>query len=565
MRWIPPMNADRIASRARVVASLLGLLAITILVACRGGGRGPIRDAHGHDQPRRGGVLRTTLPAAISTLDPSVAYEEMAGYVVHHLYATLLTPRAAPSGSDTPIVPDLAESWSISPDGLVYAFTLRDGLRYSDGRAVVAGDFKYSLERVLTMPRSPFGSFLANIAGAGDLAEGKASSLAGVQVLDDRHLEIHLVEPDASFAMILTMSFTTPLARDHVAAMKNDLRTTPLGTGPFVLESWDESTALTLARNPHYWDPRLPYLDGIVFQTAVSREASFLLFEAGELDLVTRLSSADYLWLAERDDWRPYIDRVLLMNPIGARMNCQRPPFNDVRVRQALNYAVDKQHISRLWNGQVEISTGILPPSMFGHSPRLAPYPHDPARARQLLAEAGHPDGFSIEYLTFQEGPNEAVAQSLQADLAAVGVDMTIRLVSWTTLVPTFRRIDGAPFSFMGWQIDYADPSNLMDTLFHSRNIAEADSNNNSFYASPRLDALIDAARREPDVARRRHMYEEMDEFVHDEAPWIWLYNYGYTQVRQPYVMNNRPHPVWILDFREVWLDVAGDPSRSVR
>lgn len=555
------MIASRRAIPARQ-AIFLAAVVIAALAACRGGQRGPGQQRHGHTEPQRGGVLRTTMNGAIATLDPAIAYDENSGYAVHHMYDTLLGYGSSNQGKGTELVPHLAESWSVTDDGKRYSFVLRDGLRYSDGSPCVAGDFKYSFERTIGHAKSPFKEFLLKIVGGEALAEGAATELTGVRVSGTRELEIELVEPDGSFAMILAMAFTTPLSRTHVEAVGDELRRKPLGMGPFMLDRWDEGSQIILARNPHHWNPERPRLDGLTFFTVVSRETGFLKFEAGELDTVARLSSADFLWLSQRADWQPYLQKIPSMAPVGARMNCQKPPFNDVRVRRALNYAVNKSNLRKLLSGRTEIAAGLLPPTMFGHNPELEPYPHDPDRARRLLAEAGVADGLTLQYTIFQDSDNELVAQSMQADLRKVGIEMTINVLTFPAFLDAVGRPDGAPFSFMGWQVDYPDPSALTDVLFHSSRISEQASSNNVFYANPELDRMLDAARDESDLETRRELYEEIDAFLYHEAPWIWLFNMAPTDVRQPYVIDYKPHPVWTRDFSEAWLDVPPDRLR---
>jgi len=302
---------------------------------------------------------------------------------------------------------------------------------------------------------------------------------------------------------VMTMSFATPQRADHVAAAGDQLRREPLGTGPFVLASWDEGEHLVLRRNPHYWDPERVHLDAIDLFENIPRDTQFLMFERGELDTAERLSSPDYLWVIDQPDWAPYVHRRAVMNAYGSRMNVRVKPFDDRRVRQALNYALDKAHSIKLLNGAAVPSHGLLPPGMFGRDDTLAPYPHDPAKARALLAEAGYPNGFDVDYVVMNDEEAEKLAGSLQRDLAAVGVRVHITLMSFATYVTAIGKPDGPPFSKATWVGDFPDPTNFLDARFHSRMIANENSNNDSFYANPELDALLDAARGETDLVKR--------------------------------------------------------------
>ena len=262
--------------------------------------------------------------------------------------------------------------------------------------------------------------------------------------------------------------------------------------------------------------------------------ASFLEFEAGEIDSVMELSTPDYLWLVRNPAWSPHILRAPGMNVIGARMNVTRPPFDDKRVRQALNYAVNKDKLIKVLNGRAEASHGMLPPPMMGYNARLEPYPHDPDKARKLLAEAGYGDGLTVDYATISG--NEKITQSMQADLAQVGVEMNIQVMSGPALMGSWGSPGGIPFSWAGWLADYPDPANFFDSSFHSRMIKDEHSTNTSFYSNSELDALLDRARWESDPQVRRQLYEKVEKILYDDAPWIWSHHLAYVEVRQPYV-----------------------------
>lgn len=538
---------------------ILATIASVLLAGCGEPDRGPRWRGAGAAEPRAGGALRISTYTNLRTLDPAIAYDEQSLYALYYLHDTLLDFEPAGTG----LVPWLAESWSVSPDGLVYAFTLREGVTFSSGRPVVAGDFAYAWKRVLRTPDSPFPAFLDAVDGARAYAAGERDDVPGIRVVDDRRLEVRLTHPDAAFAYILAMKFTAPLDEAFVAAHGGSLRAAALGTGPFVLAGWSEGERLVLERNPRYWRAGEPHLDRIEIRENIPRDVAFLMFERGELDAVDRLAAPDWLWIAGRDDWAPYIQRTPAMSVYGARMDVTQPPFDDVRVRRALNHALDKSHTIKLLNGLAVPSHGMLPPGLFGRDDTLEPYPHDPARARALLAEAGYPDGFTVEYVTIKDDNAEKLAQSMQADLAEVGVRVEIRLMSWATFLDAVGRPGGPPFSFGSWVMDYPDPTSFLDVRFHSRMISAHNSNNDSFYADPEVDRLLDEARRERDPARREAAYRRVERILYDDAPWIWDYHPVMVEVVQPYVRGFTIHPVLGRDFRRVWLDLD-DAGRRV-
>lgn len=531
------------------------LFALAVAGACEAGDRPPRYRPAGAARAHHGGTLRIATFAALPTLDPTIAYDEVSAYTLHHLVDTLLD--YAPDG--TALVPRLAARWAIDPDGTTYRLWLRDQITYEDGRPIVAADFKTGLERALTTPDSPFGSFLADVDGAAELQAGTASTCRGIVAASATELVIRLVRPSAAFAYVLAMPFTAPQRADHVRAAGAELRRRPLASGPYRLESWHEGERVVLRRRADYHDPERGFIDTIELHENLPRDTQFLMFERGELDAVDKLGAPDYLWIIGQPAWAPYVHTRPVMNVFGSRMNVRVKPFDDRRVRQALNYALDKQHTYKLLNGTTVPSHGMLAPGVLGRDDALAPYPHDPARARALLAEAGYPDGLDLEYVTVPDDETEKLAQSMQADFAEAGIRLRITLVSWSTYLTAVGKPGGPALSFTSWIADYPDPSNFLDIRFHSRAIAEDGSTNDSFYANAELDALLDAARGELDPAARAAMYRRAERILHDDAPWIWDYHRAATEVTQPFVRGYALHPVWLRDFTHAWLDVGPD------
>jgi len=479
--------------------------------------------------PREGGTLVFAAEEQVQTLDPTFAYDEVSGYANHSMFDTLLDHTA-----DLELVPRLAERWEV--DGARYTFWLRPNLRYADGTPITAADFKYSLERAKR--EGPF--------------SGYVSDVVQIATPSDRELVIELAHPQVAFVHVLAMTFTTPQR-----AGGTQLRSHPLASGPYKLAEWREGERLVLERNPYYFDPHRSHLDRIELRERIPRSTQFLMFERGELDAVEHLASPDYVWIAEQPAWQPYIHRQILLNAYGSRFDTRVAPFDDVRVRQAFNYALDKSHTRKLMNNNAVSSHGMLPPGSFGRDETLAPYPHDVAKARALLAAAGYPDGLTVEYATTPDDEAQRLAASLQSDLAEAGVRVQIVTLSWSAYTSGIGNPGFPAFSLASWTADYPDPTSIFDPVFHSRSITDRDSVNNTFYRNAELDRLLDLARGEPDRTRRAELYQRVERILFDDAPWLWDYHRPMVEVTQPRVGGYEPHPIWLRDYTSAW--IAGD------
>jgi ABC-type transport system substrate-binding protein len=475
------------------------------LAACRPPDRGPIDRAPSE-------TLHIAAKDAVVTLDPTFAYDDASMLAVHAQHATLVAFDRAGA-----IVPDLAEHWTISADGLDVTFALRADLAYGDGGEIAARDIVAAIERARTMPDSPYAGYVAGIAA--------------ISAPDARTVVVRLRAPDAHLLPTLALPFTSPGGER--------------ASGPFVLARWDRGRRVVLARNPHYWDRDHVSIAAIELLESVPRETQFLMFESGALDAVDGMASADYQWLASQPAWQPYIHRRALLDAYGSRMNVTKKPFDDRRVRQALNYAIDKTHMLRILGGTAEPAHGVLPPGLAGVDASLAPYPHDPAKARALLAAAGYPHGFEIAYAVQADDEAQRVATSLQADLAEVGVRVRLEVTAFASYTAILGSADGTPFAKAGWIADFPDAASFFEPLFHSRGIAATNATNWSFYANPRVDELIDRARAHPDPAIDR----ELERILYEDAPWIFEYHQMLVEVTQPYVRDYEPHLVWRRDY----------------
>ncbi len=526
------------ARRARLAAAAVAAL---LLASCT---RDTLEWPPRAPGERRGGVLRLAAPDDVPTLDPALGYDTRSWFFEEHLFETLVA-----YDDQAALIPGLAERWEISPDARRYHFALAPGLVFSDGTPLTAADAIGSLERVLDpKTRSQGAEYFRGIVGAPAYVDGTAPHVTGLRSPDARTLEVELAEPDPLFLHKLALMFAAVVPAERARALGDDFTTRPLGSGPFVLREWRRGERVVLARNPRYRRRDRPYLDGIVQQVGVNPELSWLMFESGELD-VSGIPPADFPSVM-RDPVRAALTvHATALETMFVGLNCEMPPLDDRRVRQALNYAVNKAGVIALLNGRGVEARGIVPPNMPGYHVELAGYPYDPEKARALLDAAGHADGFTTEIWTQGTDTDLKIAQKMQQDLAKVGVHLEIKSVAWSAFLEAIRQPKTVPVFDLGWSADFPDPSNFLDVLFHS-----GGANNHSFYGNAEVDRLLERARTITDQEARFAIDAEAERRIVDDAPVIFLYHPITYVMHDPRVHDYTIHPLLPTRLTDVWL-----------
>ncbi len=494
----------------------------------------------------RGGVLRLAAPDDVPTLDPALGYDSRSWTYEQLLFEALVT-----YDDQSRIIPQLATRWTISDDHRVYRFELEPGVVFSDGTPLTATDAVGTLERVIDpKTRSQGAEYYRGIRGAGEYAAGKASHVDGMRALDATTLEIVLDEPDVLFLDKLALLFAAIVPADYARRLGDDFTDHPIGSGPFVLREWRRGERLVLARNPRYRRTDRPFLDGIVEQSGVNSELAWLKFLSDELD-VSGIPPADFPAVRRAPEhYGQLVSGVsLVTNYLG--LNCQMPPFDDRRVRQALNYAVNKDDVIALLNGRGVVAKSIVPPGMPGYVSQTAGYPYDPERARALLREAGQGGGFTTELWTQSSDLDVKIGQKVQRDLVKVGVTMAIKQVAWSSFLEAIRQPKTVPIFDLAWSADFPDPSNFLEVLFHS---SRTDANNHTFYANPAFDRMLEHARTLVDPTARTREYLGAERLLIDDAPVILLFHPISYVMLHPRVHGYTIHPLLPSRFADVRL-----------
>jgi oligopeptide transport system substrate-binding protein len=486
--------------------------------------------SQGTPTPTIGGTYRRPLRNDPSSLDPVKLVDVHAVAVANQIFDSLVAFDAHLN-----VVPALAQSWSASRDGLVWTFYLRKGVQFHNGREVSAEDVVYSLSRLLDPAVGSRSSpLLDKVKGAAEFRAGTTKVLEGIKAVDRYTVEVSLSEPFLPFISILGMPHTSIVPQEEVERLGPDFGTAPVGTGPFRFVQWVRGQEILLETNEHYFGGR-PALDRVRFVIFPGDDQSVILkaFEQGELEEspLTPDRRKEFLEAATYK-----VIRKPTLSLLFYGFNLKRPPFQKREVRQAFNYAIDKIRFNQqVYGGIYVVARGILPPGMPGYSPVVQGYDYDPARAKTLLAEAGHPGGKNLTPVmlsTSGKSPAlEAESQIIQDDLAVLDVQVDLQEFNDR---PTYQRAleqgDVQLFRHL-WHADYPDPDNFLYPLFHS-----AGQRNYDRYHNPAVDKLLDDARGETDDLRRVKLYREAERLILQDAPGIMLLHYTYESVFQPYV-----------------------------
>ncbi|HZZ08074.1 MAG TPA: ABC transporter substrate-binding protein, partial [Candidatus Binataceae bacterium] len=492
-------------------------------------------------------VLHLAVQDDVPTLDPAAGYDTASWTFEQMIFDTLV--RYSDGGVD--LIPQIATSWDEAPDARVFTFHLRHDARFTNGRAVTAADFKYEIERVLNpATRSKGMEYFREIMGAAQFQAGHAREVSGIATPDPWTMVFHLDGPDPIFVQKLAMPFAAAVPREAVERWGEDFSSHAIGSGPFKLAQWVGGQRLVLVRNPDYFIKGLPRLDAVVEEIGASDDLQWLKFEAGEID-ISRIPSAEFLYVMKTPRLRALTLHIVDIATEYLGMNCGMKPFDDVRVRRAFNYAIDKRKIIALLNGRGVVADGVLPPGLPGFNPNLKGYPYDPAKARLLLEEAGVRTDFSPTLWMRADRGEMMIGQSIQQDLALVGVQVELKPVAWAPLLEAIRQPDTVALVDLGWEADFSDPQNFLEVLLSRK---QWGGNNDTFYYNPEVDALLAEAAPLTDQKRRYAFYNRAEELVVADAPWVFLYNPVAYVIRQSWVNGYVLNPMRPTRLERVWL-----------
>ncbi len=484
-----------------------------------------------------GGDIVITYKDDVATLDPAIGYDWQNWSMIKSLFDGLMDYKPG----TTELVPDLAESYEISPDGQTFTFKLRPGVKFHNGREMTAEDVKYSIDRVVNpVTQSPGQGFFASIKGYEEAAEGKADGLSGITVVDPSTIRFELTRPDATFLHVMAINFSHVVPKEEVEKYGADFGKHPVGTGAFKLGEWTLGQRVVFEKDPDYWQKGLSYLDKITFEIGQEPIVALLRLQKGEIDVPgDGIPPAKFQEVMNDPAQKARVVEGGQLHTGYVTMNVNVPPFDNVKVRQAVNMAINKERIVQLINNRAVPANQPLPPSMPGYAKDYKGYPYDPAKAKELLAEAGQADGFTTDLYVMNTDPNPRIAQGIQQDLAAIGIKANIQALAQANVIAAGGEKEGAPMIWSGgmaWIADFPDPSNFYGPILGCGG-AVPGGWNWSWYCNEDLDkkaaeadSVVDPAKAE----ERNKMWSDIYVKIMEDAPWAPVFNEQRFTMKSP-------------------------------
>ena len=472
-------------------------------------------------------TLTIGMGAEPESLDPVNMTSAPAATVGEHVVERLIYME-----EDGSLTPMLATSWEANDAGTVWTFEIREGVQFHDGEPLDAEAVAVNLQRFVN---PEVGAAYAFLLG----------TVEEIEAVDEYTLQLSLSQPFAPILSHLSHSFVGIVSPAQLAGLAPDETfENPIGTGPYEMVAWNRGESISLTVNEDYWGD-VPEIPNVNFRFIPESSALIVALETGEIDAMMRVPPTE----VPRLQGDPEIEVVeeSSVRTVYIGFNNLKEPFTDVRVRRALNYAVDKEAIvNGLFEGFTVADAPIVP-AVFGHE-SVGPYEYDPDRARELLAEAGFPNGFemTIHHPTGRYPLDSTVAEVIQDQLSEVGIDVTLETREWSSYLSfTAQSPDEAEYDafMLGWGTVTLDADYGLYALLHSRQW-NPNGNNRGFYRNEEVDALLDEARVTTDQEAREELYAEAIEQIWDDAPWIFLYNQGQVNANRTYVEGLIHHPL---------------------
>ena len=492
-----------------------------------------------------GGAMRIHIGQPFS-LDPPFCRESEGMQVIRQVWDGLFDY----DPETLELVPKLCEKWDVTDDGLVYTFYIKKGVKFHDGSPLTAHNFVYSWTRAV---RAAFlAGHLSSIKGFNAFQDGTASTLEGVTALDDYTLQVILEYPYHDFINTLGHVVFYPVKEEDIEKWGNDYTKHINGTGPFKFVEWVDEQYIKLVRNENYHGTKA-LLDAVEYRIINDENTAFLEFKAGNLNFVA-IPEGKVKVTEEDPKYKDNIISIPLLILYYYGMNLKEEPFKDnPMLRQAMNYAIDRQNICDvLMEGIPTPATGIIPRGMKGFLDSQAFYTYDTEKAEALLVEAGYPGGRGLPALTlgFNVGSiHERIAEAIQSDLKEVGITINIEGYDWDTLL---AKAEAGELSFYrdGWGADYPIMDSFLYPLFYSKSYANFIS-----YDNPEVDKMLLEARQIKNEDERIAKYREIEKVILADNPFLLIFFYGARRIVSDNVKGFVLSPMHTYDLSKVYIE----------
>ena len=551
------MNKKRMALTTAVV-----VIAGVGFTGCLGGDSSSDSGSSGDEgTPVEGGTLRAGISDNPDHLDPALSYTSEGWEILEATNNGLLSFKKEAGSAGNEIVPDIAEDLpKVTDGGKTYTFKVRDGVMFSDpvDREVKPSDFKFTIERLFRVNSGGL-SFYTGIEGAEEYAKTREGDISGI-VADDKKgtITFHLTQPDGTFPeyMAVPFAYVLPAGTPDKDISTDD--SARVATGPYLIKSYTPKQSIEIVRNPAFkeWTEDSPdgYLDGIDITIGVDPDAAVNQTVQGDLDwYFTTVPPARLTELKAR-----YPDQVYdntRNNVTYFFMNERKPPFDDLKVRQAVNYATDREAMVKLFGGQGEPTENIVPPGLAPAYQKHDFYPYDPQKAKDLVDESGTA-GMKVEVWTRNQEPFPKVTQYMASVLNDLGYDASVKLVDQSIYDDTISNQKTDPqIGVNDWTQDYPEAGNFIDTLLNGNNIVQIGNNNQANADVPELNAAIEKTNLMPLGKARDLQWAQLDaDFMKKNAPWVPFLNATFPQFASPQVNGVVFNPTYYAMFPSMWL-----------
>ncbi|MDN5280295.1 MAG: peptide/nickel transport system substrate-binding protein [Clostridiales bacterium] len=489
------------------------------------------------------GVFSGYLSSEPSNLDPARGVDVNEASVQAKIFDGLVR-----YDESMKLVGSLAESWSVNSDGKEYLFKLHQNVFFHNGQKLTADDVVFSLDRVLAPEvASPRSWVLEKVEGAQERMKGETTRVAGIRKVDDFTVSIKLSSPFAPFMSLLTMPACYVLPHKSAEAIKDkSFFEKPAGTGPFKIVERVRDSYVRLASYQGYAGPK-PRLAEIELRIIPENMKAEMEFESGNLDLL-QLYPSNYERFRSDPHHSKRIHDIPAMNVFYVGFNNQKAPFDDVRVRKALNMLIDREKIiNAVYQGRAVAANGSIPPGILGFSKDAKGYGYNPVEGKKLLKEAGYDKSRPLTFDIYQKSAQAAfeITRLIQGELKKHGVVVNLKPMEWSALKDSINKGE-APAFYLSWFGDYPDGENFLYPLFHSNNWGSG--GNRARFKSEEIDNMIEEAVKIQDPDLRAQAYDRINRRVYDQAPWLYLWHCSESYLTSSDVSNIDFSPLFFCD-----------------